>query len=181
MTSDPTQYPVAARLQLPVAKYNTDGYSFGQRVRSRIILWARHLGEDVLADPGTSVAAIGDGLVVWSEVRAGDEKHRNWGGIVIIGHRHRETNDPFYSLYGHITNLSVSVGQQVTAGQPIGIVAAGLTPENGWWRKPHLHFGIYAGPWMDQVLPGYARPFDGRTKYSWWRPPAKFIGEYGQA
>lgn len=176
--TDQKPYPVPQRLTLPVDSYESLGYTLGDRVRSRMVLWARHLGEDVLAKPGTAVHAIGDGQVVWSEMRPGSKEKRNWGGIVIVGHTHATTNDSFYSLYGHISELAVSVGDTVLKGDLVGTVAAGHTPENGWWKKPHLHFGIYVGPWMGQVLPGWARPFEGRTKVHWWRAPKQFIETY---
>ena len=171
-------YPVADRLCLPIEPYTVAGYHFGQRVRSRRILWARHLGDDILADPGTAIVAAGAGKVVWSEIRPGNKERRNWGGIVTIEHTHKTTDQKFYSLYGHLTNLAVAAGDIVTAGQKVGEVAAGLTAENGWWQHPHLHFGIYIGAWTDRVLPGYKRFFDDRTRFSWWRSPKPFIESY---
>lgn len=173
-------FPVANSLQFPVTPYKVAGHTFGKRVRSRIILWARHLGDDVLLDPGTPVHAIADGYVVWSEVRPGSAQTPNWGGIVVVGHRHKDTGEAFYSLYGHIKDIAVKVGQTIQAGDTIGVVAEGKTPENGWWKIPHVHFGLYAGPWTGKVLPGYKRPFEGRTKINWWRNPRQFIKEYDQ-
>ncbi len=180
MTGARVGYPVPARLQLPVDSYNQDGYRFGQRVRSRVILWARHLGEDILAKPGMNVKAIGAGEVVWSETRLGGPNKRNWGGIVIIGHQHKETGQAFFSLYGHMTDITVKAGDEVGLGQPIGVIAGGQTPENGWWKLPHLHFSVYTGPWTNQVLPGYTRFFEGRTKFRWWSRPRQFIEEYNR-
>ncbi len=177
---DYSTLPVPQRLDLPMAPYAADGYTFGERVRSRIILWARHLGEDILAEPGAPVHAIGAGRVVWSEMRLGEAGKPNWGGIIIVGHLHKQTEQPFYSLYGHMTDLAVEVGVDVQGGQQLGVIAAGSTPDNGWWKKPHLHFGIYTGPWADNVLPGYAKPFAGRTKFKWWQKPQTFIEEYNQ-
>ncbi|OGY32968.1 MAG: hypothetical protein A3C02_02540 [Candidatus Andersenbacteria bacterium RIFCSPHIGHO2_02_FULL_45_11] len=170
----------AGALRLPIEPYEVTGYAFGQRVRSRKILWARHLGDDILAEPGTKVVCIGDGKVVWSEMRLGTNEKRNWGGVIIVEHTNSETGLVFYSVYGHITNLAVSQGAQVAVGDHIGDVAPGSTPENGWWKLPHLHFGIYTGPWMQKVLPGYARPFEGRTKFSWWENPKSFIEAFNQ-
>jgi murein DD-endopeptidase MepM/ murein hydrolase activator NlpD len=68
----------------------------------------------------------------------------------------------------------------VVGGQVIGVVAEGLTPENGWWKIPHLHFGIYVGPWRDSVLPGYKRFEEFRTKTKWWEDPSSFIEKYNQ-
>lgn len=171
---------MAAKLQYPVQPYEVKGYRFGQRVRSRILLWARHLGEDVILPPGTAVVAAGEGQVVWSQMRLGSREKRNWGGIVVVCHTHRRTNQKFYSLYGHLQELQVRVGDTVTAGQVVGNVAEGHSPENGWWKIPHLHFAIYMGPWTEAVLPGYKRFFDGRTKFSWWRSPQQFIEEYNR-
>jgi murein DD-endopeptidase MepM/ murein hydrolase activator NlpD len=164
----------------PITPYEVTGYAFGKRVHSRIILWARHLGDDILATPGTTVNAIGDGKVIWSEMRLGNEIRRNWGGIVIVEHVHKTTGQTFYSLYGHLKDLTVNVGDTVTTGQKVGVIAEGHSPQNGWWKLPHLHFAIYCGPWTDTVLPGYKRFFDGRTKFSWWRSPVKFINDYNK-
>lgn len=181
MVAAQDRFPVAVKLELPVIPYQVDGYAFGQRVRSRIFLIARHLGEDVLAAAGTAVKSCGLGKVVWSEMRLGSPEKPNWGGIIIVGHEHAVSGQVFYSLYGHVKNLQVQVDDAVTAGQNLGYIAPGRTPENGWWKKPHLHFAIYEGPWMEQVLPGYARPFEDRTRFKWWRPPRTFIEQYNLA
>ncbi len=167
-------------LRFPIEPYEVSGYAFGQRVRSRKILWARHLGDDILAEPGTAVACIGNGTVVWSEMRLGTLEHRNWGGVVIVEHTNPATGLLFYSVYGHLKNLAVSQGALVALGDTIGEVAPGSNPENGYWKLPHLHFGIYTGPWAQKVLPGYARPFEGRTKFSWWENPKAFIEAFNK-
>jgi len=171
-------YPIPAQLILPIKPYQVDGYHFGQRLRRRIILWATHLGDDVVAKPGAPVVAIGEGEVVWAEVRLGSATKRNWGGIVVIGHTHRASSTPFYSLYGHLRDLTVTVGQTVPAGQVLGAIAEGSTPENGWWQIPHLHFAIYTGPWQNTILPGYKRLEERRTKVAWWQDPQEFINAY---
>lgn len=183
-------------LFLPIEPYELkDGYyRFGTRVRSRWILWARHLGDDIVAKPGTSVRSIGQGKVVWSGMRLGNVKKRNWGGLVIIEHtksprkvrneprgKQISTQDTFYSVYGHLSNLRFQAGDHIRAGDVVGEIAEGLTPENGWWQIPHLHFAIYTGPWTGEILPGYKRFFDGRTKFAWWRDPASFIEDYNRS
>jgi murein DD-endopeptidase MepM/ murein hydrolase activator NlpD len=168
-------------LQYPVQPYIVEGYSFGTRVRSRIILWARHLGDDVILKAGTEIVAAGDGRVVLSELRPGSQERRNWGGVVIIEHIRPESGEKFYSVYGHMKDVRVKMGDMVQSGQVVGVVAEGLTAENGWWKIPHLHFAIYVGPWLDMILPGYKRFFDDRTKFSWWRDPRTFIEDYNRA
>ncbi|MFD9724481.1 M23 family metallopeptidase [Streptomyces sp. NPDC059072] len=88
-----------------------------------------HTGIDFHADEGTSVHAVGAGVVV----------EAGWGGAygnnVVIKH-----NDGTYTQYGHMLRLNVSVGQQVTAGQQIG-----LSGSTGNSSGPHLHFEARTG------------------------------------
>ncbi|MCJ1675837.1 LysM peptidoglycan-binding domain-containing M23 family metallopeptidase [Streptomyces sp. APSN-46.1] len=89
-----------------------------------------HTGVDFIASSGTTVKAVGAGTVVSA----------GWGGAygneVIIRHA-----DGAYSQYAHLSQLSVSVGQSVTAGQRIG-----LSGSTGNSTGPHLHFEIRTGP-----------------------------------
>lgn len=170
---------------LPVEPYTVGGHGFGDRIRRHFLLWAVHLGDDVLAEAGTPVKAVADGEVVWSEIRRGRPEKKNWGGIVVVKSQipnpnaQSMSNDQmtnYYCIYGHIANLKVKVGDKVTAGQAIGDVATGNTPENGWWEKPHLHFGIYTGPWKGEVPAGWWRPEHWRrTKIRWWVNPREFL------
>ncbi|MFI7356761.1 M23 family metallopeptidase [Streptomyces avidinii] len=88
-----------------------------------------HTGIDFHAASGTSVHAVGVGTVV----------EAGWGGAygnnVVIKH-----NDGTYTQYGHMTSLNVSVGQQVTPGQQIG-----LSGSTGNSSGPHLHFEARTG------------------------------------
>ncbi|MEX1997292.1 MAG: peptidoglycan DD-metalloendopeptidase family protein [Candidatus Andersenbacteria bacterium] len=174
-------YPQPDHLFLPIQPYNVSGYHFGQRLRRRIILWATHLGDDVIAPAGTAVCTTGAGEVVWAEIRRGTARHRNWGGLIVIGHTARTTSQPFFSIYGHLQDLTVRVGETVAPQHCVGTIAPGLTAENGWWEIPHLHFGIYSGPWQRQVLPGYKRPEEWRTRLRWWHDPKSFIEAYNLA
>lgn len=174
-----------SKLQFPVEPYKISGYCFGQRIWRRLFLLAWHLGDDVEAAAGTPVRAIGDGEVVWSEVRFGSVEKKNWGGIVVIKHECQRSKVKcqgyFYSVYGHMTNLRVKIGERAIKGQVIGEVAAGNTPENGWWANAHLHFAIYIGPWREVILPGWWRPEEWRrTKFGWWKNPVSFIKQSGE-
>ncbi|MEU2392512.1 M23 family metallopeptidase [Streptomyces sp. NPDC007369] len=88
-----------------------------------------HTGIDFHAASGTSVHAVGLGTVV----------EAGWGGAygnnVVIKHA-----DGTYTQYGHLASLSVSVGQQVTPGQQIG-----LSGSTGNSSGPHLHFEARTG------------------------------------
>ncbi|MEU3775832.1 LysM peptidoglycan-binding domain-containing M23 family metallopeptidase [Streptomyces sp. NPDC032472] len=89
-----------------------------------------HTGVDFIASSGTTVKAVGAGTVVSA----------GWGGAygnqVVIRHA-----DGKYSQYGHLSQLSVSVGQTVAAGQQIG-----LSGSTGNSTGPHLHFEVRTGP-----------------------------------
>ncbi|MFI6062602.1 peptidoglycan DD-metalloendopeptidase family protein [Streptomyces sp. NPDC051286] len=89
-----------------------------------------HTGIDFPVPTGTSVKAITSGTVVTA----------GWGGAygnqVVIKHA-----DGHYSQYGHMSSLSVSAGQTVTAGQQVGLSGA-----TGNATGPHLHFEIRTGP-----------------------------------
>lgn len=89
-----------------------------------------HTGIDFPVSTGTSVKAITSGTVVTA----------GWGGAygneVVVKHA-----DGHYSQYGHMSSLSVSAGQTVTAGQQVGLSGA-----TGNATGPHLHFEIRTGP-----------------------------------
>ncbi|MER6444489.1 peptidase [Streptomyces venezuelae] len=89
-----------------------------------------HTGVDFIASMGTTVKAVGAGTVVsagWSG---------SYGNEVVIRHA-----DGKYSQYAHLSQLSVSSGQSVTAGQTIG-----LSGSTGNSTGPHLHFEIRTTP-----------------------------------
>lgn len=107
--------------QLPVSgSYVSTGYKTGGS------LWSSgsHSGVDFHAAYGTKVVSVGSGTVV----------EAGWGGAygnnIVI-----RMNDGTYTQYGHLSAISVSVGQSVTPGQQIGI--SGSTGNS---TGPHLHF-----------------------------------------
>ena len=86
-----------------------------------------HAGIDLAAPLGTPVRAIAAGHVIFAGVQP--------GGAVVLEIDHGADT---VSLYGHLQpDLPVSVGESVTAGQPIGEV--GMT---GNTTGPHLHLGV---------------------------------------
>ncbi len=60
-------------------------------------------------------------------------------GILIIQH-----SNGLYSVYEHMSKITVSSGQQVNAGDPVG--TTGNTAPPGGSSGPHLHFGITTDP-----------------------------------
>jgi len=90
---------------------------------------AYHTGIDLSAPTGTTVFAADSGTVIfagWS----------NWGygNSVVIAHGN------ILTLYGHMSSVSVSCGQQVGRGAPIGAVG-----NTGNSFGAHLHFEVRIG------------------------------------
>jgi len=86
-----------------------------------------HQGLDIAAPIGTPVYAADSGTVVWSAVYAG------YGLLIKIDHGGGKT----ITMYGHLSQSFVSVGQTVKRGQLIGKVGS-----SGRSTGPHLHFEI---------------------------------------
>ncbi|MFF6875958.1 LysM peptidoglycan-binding domain-containing M23 family metallopeptidase [Streptomyces sp. NPDC012474] len=128
--------PAAAK---PAAESNAGGYSLpvaGATVstpyRMSGSMWSSgyHTGVDFVVPTGTSLKAVGAGTVVSA----------GWGGAygnqVVI-----KLADGHYAQYAHLSQLSVSAGQTVTAGQQVGLSGA-----TGNVTGPHLHFEIRTTP-----------------------------------
>lgn len=173
-------YPRPDRLRLPLDAYRVTGRKFLEEGVLGGRSWGLHLGEDALADPGTSVRSCGEGRVVYARLHAGSSRRGNWGHLIILGHTHAAEGRPFFSLYGHLGECAVREGAHVGGDDILGSVGEGRTPENGYWPEPHLHFAIYCGPWEGRVLPGYYRAEDGRTRLEYWLPPSAFVNAYPQ-
>lgn len=112
---------------LPVA-----GATIGTAYHVAGSMWSSgyHTGVDFVVPTGTSLKAVGAGTVVSA----------GWGGAygnqVVI-----KLADGYYAQYGHLSQLSVSAGQAVTAGQQVGLSGA-----TGNVTGPHLHFEIRTTP-----------------------------------
>ncbi|MGW5470594.1 LysM peptidoglycan-binding domain-containing M23 family metallopeptidase [Streptomyces chartreusis] len=108
------------------------GASLGTGYKVAGSMWSSgyHTGVDFAAATGTPLKAVGAGTVVSA----------GWGGAygnqVVI-----QLADGYYAQYAHLSSLSVSSGQTVTAGQQIGLSGA-----TGNVTGPHLHFEIRTTP-----------------------------------
>lgn len=94
---------------------------------------------DIAVPVGTDVAAAASGKVTVSRDLRGFEPRiahqngfRSYGRYIVID------SGAFQTLYAHLSQRGVNVGQQVGGGQRIGL--SGLT---GHTYGPHLHFGAH--------------------------------------
>jgi len=103
---------------------------------SRIYKSGTHPGIDFRASRGTPVRASLSGIVVGAGDMdlAGGGRCRAYGKWIMIKH----TNG-LSTLYGHLSLIGVSMGQQVSTGELIG-----YSGNTGASTGPHLHLGVYA-------------------------------------
>jgi murein DD-endopeptidase MepM/ murein hydrolase activator NlpD len=88
-----------------------------------------HSGLDLRAATGTPVVASGGGKVVLAE----DLYYS--GNLVIVDH-----GGGLYTLYAHLSRIDVAEGDEVEAGDPLG-----LSGSTGRVTGPHLHWGAKVG------------------------------------
>ncbi|MEU4096707.1 transglycosylase family protein [Streptomyces sp. NPDC026673] len=109
-----------------------DRVTLGTAYHQAGAMWSKgyHTGVDFIASTGTKVKSIASGTVVSA----------GWGGSygnqVVVKHA-----DGRYSQYAHLSSLSVSAGQTVSAGQQLGLSGA-----TGNVTGPHLHFEVRTTP-----------------------------------
>ncbi len=96
-----------------------------------------HAGVDLAAPDGTPIVAAGAGVVV----RAGPAE--GYGNAVLIDH-----GDGWLTHYGHLSRITVTVGQVVQAGEQIGDEGS-----TGHSTGPHLHFEVHEGHYKNPVEP----------------------------
>ena len=112
-------------------------YPYGSTAGGEYLI---HHGVDLVNPEGTPVWAAGAGTVLY----AGDDSERVFGpqpnfyGQLVILQMDREYHgQPVFTLYGHLSAISVQEGQRVGVGQKLGEVGA-----TGIAMGPHLHFEV---------------------------------------
>ena len=85
-----------------------------------------HTGLDIGASHGATIVASDGGTVTTAGEKGG------YGNCVMIDH-----GNGYYTLYGHMSSIAVSVGQSVSKGDTIGYVGS-----TGVSTGPHCHFEI---------------------------------------
>jgi murein DD-endopeptidase MepM/ murein hydrolase activator NlpD len=110
--------------QSPVTGYTSSG--FGYRIHPLLGEVKFHYGTDFAAWSGTDILAFAAGTVL----AAGESD--SYGKYIMIDH-----GDGYETLYAHCSQLNVSAGESVQAGQKIALVGA-----TGQATGPHLHFEL---------------------------------------
>jgi murein DD-endopeptidase MepM/ murein hydrolase activator NlpD len=85
-----------------------------------------HKGLDFAGKKGSTVVAVGDGVVTWSGKRTG------YGNLVEISH-----GNGYVTRYGHNQSHLVEVGATVKKGQQIALMGS-----SGRSTGPHVHFEV---------------------------------------
>ncbi len=155
----PTEYdhfffsrPIAAdEINWPLADYRYGGVFLPGVV---------HTGIDIPARLWTPILAAGPGRVTWAGYglyRGVEDPTDPYGLAVAIKHDFGYQGETLYTIYGHLNRVDVVVGQQVTAGEVLG-----LSGETGKVTGPHLHF---------EVRIGKNNYFVSRNPELWMAPP----------
>lgn len=151
--ADGFDYPVGP----PNARGYYDAQPFGENT---------HLGSDWNgngggnSDYGDPVYAVADGVVFWAR-----DEGAGWGNVLRIVHNAGTDSVPVFveSLYGHLSNLRVALGENVARGQEIGAIG---NADGAYYA--HLHLEIRDSLGME-VGGGYSRDQRGFVN------PTKFI------
>ena len=117
-------------LQWPLSVAGTITSSQGYRTDPFTGEVSYHSGTDISAPEGTPILAAADGTVTIAN--ATDSWGGSYGYYVKIDHGGGLT-----TLYAHCSNICVTVGQQVLAGQVVAYVG-----QTGRATGPHLHFEV---------------------------------------
>ncbi len=99
---------------------------YGTRFHPIYHYYTTHNGVDIGAGYGTEVLAADSGVVMVSEY------HWSFGNYIMINH-----GNGYVTLYGHMSTLIASAGENVYQGETIGLVGS-----TGDSTGPHLHFEV---------------------------------------
>lgn len=115
---------------------------YGMRYHPIYHYYRMHTGVDLGGNYGNPVVASRDGevILVNNPYQGRNTGGSGYGNYIVIDH-----GDGYCTLYAHLKETLVKVGQQVTAGQKIGLCGS-----TGTSTGPHLHFEvIYNGKTVD--------------------------------
>lgn len=111
-----------------------------------------HNGIDIVGSPNITASADGTVIDVSDGCIEGDwDCGRGYGNYVII--EHNIDGEVYTTMYGHMTDVTVNVGQTVEQGQQIGYMG-----NTGHSYGVHLHFEIHTGNNVFDHAGGEASP-----------------------
>jgi murein DD-endopeptidase MepM/ murein hydrolase activator NlpD len=107
-----------------------------------------HHGLDMSNDKGTPVRASGDGVVIWASdgLTVYDDNGRiiesiaGYGKTVCIEHDFGHKGRPIWTIYAHLSAITVKRGERVSTGDVVGLVGT-----TGSSTGDHLHFEVRVG------------------------------------
>ncbi len=103
-----------------------------------------HLGLDIGAHPATRVYAAAEGEVIWADYgllyNSPNYIEDPYGIAVVIRHDFGFNGQRLYTIYAHLSEAKVKIGDRVERGDVIGL--SGMT---GLTTGPHLHFEVRLG------------------------------------
>lgn len=117
-------YLMGVVFHAPLVGIRTSGY--GERLDPFINDLTFHGGVDIATDEGKTVRASRNGTVFYAAENGG------YGNLVVLKHKLG-----YFTLYGHLSEITVEQGQKVETGGPLGTVGT-----SGKTTGPHLHFEI---------------------------------------
>lgn len=128
--------PIGAdEINWPLASYRYGGVFFAS---------VTHTGVDIPGKPGTPVLAAGPGTVVWADwgLFSGvpDNYKDPYGRAVAIRHDFGFQSQPLYTIYAHMREVNVALGQWVDTGTVLGELG-----DTGATTGPHLHIEVRVG------------------------------------
>lgn len=145
----------------PIAAYDIDSafstYAYGDVFFDDVV----HTGIDIPGDIGTPIMAAGDGIVIYAGqgvYRGGQDVFDDpYGKAIVLEHSFKYQGETLFTLYAHLDEILVTVGESVQSGQKIGLMG-----NTGNTTGPHLHF---------EVRVGKNEYFSTRNPDLWMSPP----------
>jgi septal ring factor EnvC (AmiA/AmiB activator) len=125
LTADDVAVPIPAfkgNLPWPVAGRVRIG--FGRRKHPKFDTYTIENGIEIAAPEGAAVTAVHEGTVAFAD------RFRGYGLMVVLDHGGKH-----HTLYAHLADVRVQPGQQVAAGQVLGVVGSSV-------EGPGLYFEV---------------------------------------
>ncbi len=102
-----------------------------------------HTGIDIPLKVGSPIYAAGSGRVAWSGygLMSGEYNPDDpYGLAVVIRHDFGYQGQTLYTVYGHLSETNLVIGQPIKTGEIVGLSGA-----TGKVTGPHLHFEVRIG------------------------------------